>query len=71
MNPITGNLSFADSEEKIVDDVKMNNLRVYATSESPDKKMEDGIVVSNEVEITREDRSSHNSLRAQGVREMW
>lgn len=62
-NPITENMSFNDSEERIVDDVKMQNFKVSSRPVSGDKAPATGIVVSNQIEVTHEDRSSQNSDR--------
>lgn len=69
-NPITANITLNDSEEHIVDDVKMQPLNISSTPVSTDYPS-NGIVVSNEVEVAHEDRSSHHSEHAQRVREIW
>ncbi|KAH6972115.1 hypothetical protein BKA56DRAFT_593736 [Ilyonectria sp. MPI-CAGE-AT-0026] len=69
-NPITANITLNDSEERIVTDVKMQPLKVSSTPVSADYPS-NGIVVSNEVEVAHEDRSSHHSEHAQRVREIW
>ncbi|KAH7139583.1 hypothetical protein B0J13DRAFT_596686 [Dactylonectria estremocensis] len=68
--PITANMTLNDSEERIVDDVEMQPLKISSTSVSADYPS-NGIVVSNEVEVTHEDRSSQHSEHAQRVREIW
>ncbi|KAK7429438.1 hypothetical protein QQZ08_004030 [Neonectria magnoliae] len=60
-NPITANMSFNDSEERIVDEVKMQNFKVSTRPVSDDQAPATGIVISNQIEVTREDRSSQNS----------
>ncbi|KAA8641457.1 uncharacterized protein ATNIH1004_001922 [Aspergillus tanneri] len=70
-NPITVNMTFTESEERMMDGVKMQTLKEYpqpiAEPVSPT-----GIVVSNEVEVTHESRSSHTSKQElRDVREAW
>lgn len=50
--PGTGSATFSNSEERIVDDVKMQDMK----SPSPDSSM-GGILVSNQVDITQENSS--------------
>ncbi|KAF7589611.1 hypothetical protein BBP40_004025 [Aspergillus hancockii] len=65
VNPITVNQTFNGSEERMVDEVNMQNLKAYPGPAA-------GIVASNQVEVTHEDRSSHNSEpQAQRVYETW
>ncbi|KAF7550891.1 hypothetical protein G7Z17_g5398 [Cylindrodendrum hubeiense] len=59
-NPITANMSFNDSEERIVDDVKMQNFKVSSEPVVAGGPI-NGIVVSNQVDVIHEDRSSQNS----------
>ncbi|KPM36929.1 hypothetical protein AK830_g9632 [Neonectria ditissima] len=68
-NPITANMSFNGSEERMVDDVKMQNFKVSSRPVSDHQAPAAGIVVSNQVEVTREDRSSQNSDHLQRARE--
>ncbi|KAK7421592.1 hypothetical protein QQX98_002059 [Neonectria punicea] len=68
-NPITANMSFNDSEERIVDEVKMQNFKASTRPVSDDQAPATGIVVSNQVEVTREDRSSQNSDHVHRARE--
>lgn len=69
VNPMT-NISFTESEERMMNDVQ---LKVYANGQhAADNKNRTGIVVSNEVEVTSEDRNSHNGdNRATRVHEQW
>ncbi|ODA79349.1 hypothetical protein RJ55_04942 [Drechmeria coniospora] len=54
-DPMT-NMSFGDSEERIVDEIKLHNLRNYEASvETPA-----GIMVSKQVEVTHADKESQN-----------
>ncbi|KAB8075252.1 hypothetical protein BDV29DRAFT_172331 [Aspergillus leporis] len=70
--PIT-NLTFTGSEERMVDDIKMQNLEKYKEPKSPCSA--NSIMVSSRVEITRKDRtqrSSHNSeLDPEHLHESW
>lgn len=73
-DPTTIDLTLNESEERMVDGVKMQNMKVEAaTSEtSTTTTTTSGIVVSNQVDVTTESRSSHNGERpAQDVRETW
>ncbi|KAJ5574054.1 uncharacterized protein N7459_008481 [Penicillium hispanicum] len=70
VNPITENMTFSESEERIVGDMKMQNLKVY-TGPVGDTPASNGIVVSNQIEVTHETRSSHTSEPAQNVHETW
>lgn len=54
---ISANMTFNDSEERMVDSMKMQNIRVTATP-SPADHPAAGILVSNQVEITHENRQS-------------
>ncbi|KAB8074039.1 hypothetical protein BDV29DRAFT_127641 [Aspergillus leporis] len=65
-NTTTVNQTFSESEERMVGDVKMQSLKAYPAPAT-------GIVVSNQIEVTHEDRSSHNSAphAQQRVRETW
>ena len=71
-NPIIENLTFTESEERIVGDMKLHNLKVYSGPVS-DTHTSNGIVVSNQIEVTHETRSSHTSDHppAQKVLEPW
>lgn len=71
-NPITANMTFNDSEERMVEEVKMQNMKTFDGSHSHHHQPS-GIVVSNEVEVTHEDRRSQNSDHqpAHRVHETW
>lgn len=70
-NPVTANMTFNESEERIVDNVQLEGLKAYAgpggeTTSSP------GIVVSSQIEVTHEARRSANSVQPeQKVHEPW
>lgn len=74
-DPTTVTLTHHDSEERMVDGHKMHHLRVYAepvASSNSSNGDSNGIVVSNQFDITTESRSSHNGERApQVAREPW
>ncbi|KAH2582165.1 hypothetical protein KXV99_009318 [Aspergillus fumigatus] len=59
VHPISANLTFSESEERIVDNVKMNDLEAFGAPSTRRDHSPGGIVVSNQVEITHEDRNSH------------
>jgi len=71
-NPITANsTTFSESEERMVDEVKMQDLKAFAAPAS-DNRPPDGILVSNQVEVTHEDRNSRNSEQhVQRGHESW
>jgi hypothetical protein len=46
-----------NSQERIMDSVKMQNISVTASPAGIDNQPRKGIVVSNKVEVTREDRA--------------
>ncbi|BAE59194.1 unnamed protein product [Aspergillus oryzae RIB40] len=58
VNPIT-NMTFSESKERIVEDVKMQNMNIYSEPVA-DGAIFKGIMVSNQIEVTHETRSSHN-----------
>jgi hypothetical protein len=66
----TRSLSLSGSEERIVNDMKMENLKIYAESTSI-HKASNGIIISNEFHIT-EDRVSRNGKNlTKGAHEAW
>ncbi|RAH51261.1 uncharacterized protein BO95DRAFT_510276 [Aspergillus brunneoviolaceus CBS 621.78] len=67
-DPITIGLTFTESEERMMDDVKMQALKAYPAPVSPHPGADSGaIVVSNQIEITHETRSSaHSDVEAAG-----
>lgn len=65
-------MTFNESEERIVDGVKMQNMKAATPETSTTTTTTSGIVVSNQVDVTTESRSSYNGERpAQDVRETW
>ena len=70
-NPITANMTFNDSEERMVEEVKMHNMKSSGSLQYRNQTT-NGIVVSNEVEVTHSDRRSQNSDQpVHGVHETW
>ncbi|OGM47934.1 hypothetical protein ABOM_002713 [Aspergillus bombycis] len=68
--PTTGTLTLTESEERMVGDVKMQNLKTYPSS--PTGTVASSILVSNRIEVTHEDRSSRNSeLDPHRLHETW
>ncbi len=63
---------FNESEEQIVEDVKMQNMKDYAAAVSGGKPSK-GSMASTEVEVTAEDRGSPNGehQHVQRVHETW
>ena len=56
---ISENMTFNDSEENMVNDIKMQNIQTSINQIPRENQSRSGILVSNEVRITHEDRSSH------------
>jgi hypothetical protein len=71
-NPITTNsTTFSGSEERIVDEVKMQDMKAFVAPMS-DNCSPDGILVSNQVDVTHEDKTSrHGEHHLQRVHESW
>ncbi|CRG86688.1 hypothetical protein PISL3812_03698 [Talaromyces islandicus] len=70
-NPITINMTFTESEERMMEDVRMQNLKSSpaSASESP---ASNAIMVSNQIEVTHETRSSqHSQNSTQDVHDVW
>ncbi|QUC19227.1 uncharacterized protein UV8b_03468 [Ustilaginoidea virens] len=63
-NPITENMTFSESEERIVDDVKLENVQ-------KEYKPPNTIVVSNQVEITHSNRNGQLDARTAPGHEQW
>lgn len=61
-NPITANMTFNESEERIVDDVHLEGLKAYAGPDDENTTSNAGIVVSKQIEVTHEARRSANSV---------
>ncbi|KUJ24546.1 uncharacterized protein LY89DRAFT_634695 [Mollisia scopiformis] len=68
---VTDNLSFSESEERIVGDIKMNNLEVYAGPAAPDRRPSKGIMVSNEFKMVEDEASQHGDHNAKIVQDTW
>ncbi|KAJ5832858.1 hypothetical protein N7474_001169 [Penicillium riverlandense] len=71
MEPTTVDMTFTESEERMMGDVKMQGLKTYPDPAS-DTPSSSAIVVSNQIDITHESRSSHPSDQAiQSTHETW
>lgn len=74
-DPTSLTLTYNDSEERMVDAHKMNDMKVYTnpvsdrTSNNSGNGNSNGIIVSNQIDITSESRSGERS--PQVVREPW
>lgn len=68
---VTDSLSFSESEERIVDNVKMHNLEVYAGPAAPAHQLSKGIMVSNEFKIVADEISLKGDQNAKHARESW
>jgi hypothetical protein len=66
-------MTFNESEERIVDNVHLEGLKVYAGPGGENMTSNAGIVVSSQIEVTHEARRSANSVPVseQNVREPW
>ncbi|VUC35303.1 unnamed protein product [Clonostachys rosea] len=68
---ITANMTFNGSEEQIMDDVKMQSFKVTTSPVSDsDGQPKSGITISNQVEITTEERGAQHQNPAR-VHETW
>jgi hypothetical protein len=59
-DPMTIGMSFTESEERMMEEVKMQNLKAYQAP-MPGNQAPGAIVVSNEIDITHETRANENS----------
>ena len=68
---LTTNFTVNGSEEHIVDDVKMHDMKTPAVESVSDDNPQDGILVSNSVEVLRENRGGNHDIepRVERVRE--
>lgn len=55
-DPMTIGMSFTESEERMMEDLKMQNLKAYPTG-MPANPASGAIVVSNQIDITHETRT--------------
>ncbi|OKO97975.1 hypothetical protein PENSUB_9555 [Penicillium subrubescens] len=71
-NPVTANMTFNESEERIVDNVHLEGLKAYAGPVG-ENTSSNGIVVSSQIEVTHEAIRSANSvpMPEQNVHEPW
>jgi len=68
---VTDSLSFSESEECIVNNVKMQNLEVYAGPAAPTHRPPKGIMVSKEFQIVGDEISQNGDQNAKHVHESW
>lgn len=71
-NPVTVNMTFTESEERIVENVQLERLKAYA-GPGGEPTSPPGIMVSSQIEVTHEARRSANSVPQpeQTVHEPW
>lgn len=69
-NPIT-RVSFSESEEKIVNELKMQNMAVAQATLATIPAKPNAIIVSNEFEVSEGRRSNIGENHAQHVHEPW
>ncbi|KAE9374975.1 hypothetical protein N431DRAFT_406051 [Stipitochalara longipes BDJ] len=69
--PVTDTLSFNESEEHIVNNVKMQNLEVYTGPAAPAHSPSKGIMASNEFKIVEDEISQNGDQNAKHVHESW
>ncbi|KAI0383381.1 hypothetical protein F5Y04DRAFT_33724 [Hypomontagnella monticulosa] len=65
------NLSHNESEERIVDSIKMQDVKTYTPSTISGERPSRGIMVSNEFQITEERTSQNSEPNSQKVHERW
>lgn len=74
-DPTTVTLTYNDSEERMVDGHKMHDMKVFTEPVAGLNNVDsNGIVVSNQIEVTSEERSIHHGERPgkpQVAREPW
>lgn len=68
---ITDSLSFSESEERIVDNVKMHNLEVYAGPAASAPRPAKGIMVSNEFKMVEDEVSQNGDHNPKIIHESW
>lgn len=66
----TGDILWAESEEQMLPSIKMQALDVSISS-LPSSRPEHGIIVSNEVQVTCEDRDILQNDRIGYIQETW
>jgi hypothetical protein len=59
-DPMTIGMSFTESEERMMEEVKLQNMKAYPAP-MPRNQASGAIVVSNEIDITHETRADQNS----------
>ena len=69
-NLLTG-VTFTESEERIVNDIKLQNMTEAATTAPGGRKDNKGIVVLTEFDISEDRGSQHNNKGAARVHESW
>ena len=73
-NTLTSAAGFRDSEERMIEEVRMQDMKGFSGHESETLHPTGGIYVSNRVEVVREDSSigSHNGDRVvERVPQTW
>jgi hypothetical protein len=68
---VTDSLLFSESEERIVNNVKMQNLEVYTGPAAPTHPLSKGIMVSNEFKIVEDEISQKGDQNAEHVHKSW
>jgi len=68
---VTDSLSFSESDERIVNNVKMQNLEVYAGPAALTHLPSKGIIVSNEFKMVEDEISQNDDQNAKRVHESW
>ncbi|KXG45470.1 uncharacterized protein PGRI_040190 [Penicillium griseofulvum] len=70
-DPMTIGMSFTESEERMMEDVKLQNIKAYPAHLS-DKTTTGAIVVSNQIDITHETRpNQHRAQPAENAPPAW
>jgi hypothetical protein len=68
---ITSSISFTESEERIVDDVKMQHLGVSARQAESTRPPSQGIMVVNEFEMVDDKINQNSDQKGKQVHESW
>jgi hypothetical protein len=69
-NPLT-NISFTESEERIVNDIKLQNMKAAAAMGQGGQKDNKGIFVMTEFDMSEDRSSQHHDKNVARVHESW
>jgi hypothetical protein len=69
--PVSDTLSFSESEEHIVNDVKMQNLAAHIGPAAPTPQQSTAVIASNESKTVDDEISQSGDQNAKHVHETW